>query len=64
MEMVIGSATESLEWFRLRLFRRKILFVVKYFQESHFIEKYFMIKTFFTVWRAHGKSQIFFIFTT
>jgi hypothetical protein len=46
----------------LRLFRRKMISVVKWFQESHFSEKYFSPKTFFGVWRVQKIINIFHIF--
>jgi hypothetical protein len=49
----------------LRLFRCKMMFVVKYFQGSHFSEKkniFFLSKSFFGVWRVRKITNIFFIF--
>jgi hypothetical protein len=40
----------------LCLFQSKMISVVKYFQESHFLEKYF------PVFGTYGKLQMFFIF--
>jgi hypothetical protein len=34
------------------LFQRKMIFIVKWFQGSHFFEKYFSLKVFFGVWRV------------
>jgi hypothetical protein len=46
----------------LRLFRRKMVSVVKWFQGSHFSEKYFSPKAFFGVWRVQKITNIFYIF--
>jgi 23S rRNA U2552 (ribose-2'-O)-methylase RlmE/FtsJ len=46
----------------LRLFRHKMVFVVKWFQGSHFSEKYFSPKAFFGVWRVRKITNIFSIF--
>jgi hypothetical protein len=46
----------------LRLFRRKMFFVVKYFEGNHFQENVFHRKH-FSVFGTYGKSQIFFIFS-
>jgi hypothetical protein len=44
------------------LFRRKMVSVVKWFQGSHFSEKYFSPKAFFGVWRVQKITNIFYIF--
>jgi hypothetical protein len=46
----------------LRLFRRKMVSVVKWFQGSHFSGKYFSPKAFFGVWHVHKITNIFHIF--
>jgi hypothetical protein len=48
--------------FMLRLFLRKMISVVKWFQESYFSEKYFLPKAFFGVWHVQKITNIFHIF--
>jgi hypothetical protein len=41
----------------LHLFRRKIIYVVKYFLRNHFSEKMIFLKIFFGVWLARKNHQ-------
>jgi len=46
----------------LRLFRRKMVSVVKWFQGSHFSKNHFPSKAFFGVWRVRKIANIFLYF--
>jgi hypothetical protein len=48
--------------FMLRLFRRKMVSVVKWFQGSHFSENHFPLKAFSGVWRVRKIANIFLYF--
>jgi hypothetical protein len=59
---VVIPPLKSKELLMLRLFRRKMVSVVKWFQGSHFSGNYFPSKAFFGVWRVQKIANIFLYF--
>ena len=63
MNQLIIPSCKLRHIFRLRLHRRKMVFVEKYFQRSYFPWKCFLLKKFYDVYRAYGKLQNLYIYS-